>query len=263
MSLCLRVGFEFAFSCPHSGSKKAPRPVLCGTGRGAFRFGFLRMEVAVSEDLDGQDSVEVFDLLDHFTGIGIFVRDRVKTQAPLALAVGDKAGLAHRMEAVGGEDIHDFGQAVVAVHVDPEIQDHADVVVGEVAVEDVLDDVHEQRGNDADHVHAAAEGKSDRRSGPDAGGCREALHDLVTDEDHAGAEKADAGDDRCRHTARVAGADVLETVLGDEHEQTRSKRDGRVGADARFLGPVLPLKADTGARRQSDEKADDPFILKH
>ena len=75
--------------------------------------------------------------------------------------------------------------------------------------------------------------------------------------------KADAGDDRCCHTARVAGADVLETVLGDEHEQTGGKRDGRVGADARFLGPVLPLKADTGACRQRHEKADDPFILKH
>jgi hypothetical protein len=104
-------------------------------------------------------------------------------------------------------------------------------------------------------VEPGAQQDADRGRDPDRGRRRQAAHGQPFLEDHAGAEKADAGHDALRHAGRIeadglrrqAGAPLV-LIEGKQHQQGRCESDQRVRAKAGRAAMEGPLEADQRRR---------------
>ena len=150
----------------------------------------------------------------------------------------------------------DAGEAVAAgvfhekVHFGRVAQD-AELQAGE----EQLCHQDEDGGKQAALVESGTQGQTDDGGGPQAGGGGQTLHPLAAgDDDGAGADEADAGDDLCAQTGQVGGvvhhqAQVLAGEGGDGSAQT----DEDVGAEAGGAALELALDADDAAADESQK----------
>ena len=77
---------------------------------------------------------------------------------------------------------------------------------------------------------------------------RQSTHQVLANEDHATADKADArnnlgGDTRWIEDNSVLFENVCEAVFGNENDQSRGEADNRIGAQAGALLPEFALEA--------------------
>ena len=142
----------------------------------------------------------------------------------------------------------------------------ADAAVDEA--EDLEARERERGGRAGDRVEPAADGDADRGRGPDARRGGEPHDEALLQDDHAGADEADAGDDlrgdagdvdahgavRARRQRGEDGPEV-EPVLRDEHEEARAERDEEVRAQAGLLGAIFALESDEPAEQGGEREA--------
>ncbi|KJK24226.1 hypothetical protein UB46_11885 [Burkholderiaceae bacterium 16] len=95
---------------------------------------------------------------------------------------------------------------------------------------------------------------------PQRGGGIQATHVQAVAHDHAGTEKADAGND-LRGNARMALR--IEGKGGNRYEQGRAGGYQRVGAQPRHALAQLPFGTDTGAQRERFKQAQGEFVPHH
>jgi hypothetical protein len=107
----------------------------------------------------------------------------------------------------------------------------------------------------AESVKAAACEGSDHGRAPKCGGSIQPAHVGALAQNHARAEKADAGNDLRRDACRVALADYA----GKGHEAGGAERDERIRPQARHFLMPLPFDADGRARDKGGSEAHKNF----
>lgn len=100
-------------------------------------------------------------------------------------------------------------------------------------------------------IHPSPDRHPDPRGRPDAGRRRESADAIPFGHDHARTQETDARDDLGGDPCRVGDdaildVDVVESVFGNQHKQSRSDGDDAVGFDAGFLKAVLAFDPDDG-----------------
>ena len=116
----------------------------------------------------------------------------------------------------------------------------------------------QQRGSYGKRIHARSAGESDSSRRPQTRRRRKAPNQLAMKDDRTGPDEADAADDLSRNTARietqsvVAGDELIETVLRDDHHQRAAYRDEEVGSEPRILDPIFAVETDDRAADTRD-----------
>ena len=112
---------------------------------------------------------------------------------------------------------------------------------------------HQNRGREAVERHPLAREQADCSRAPEGRRGVETAHIEALLEDHASAEKSDAGHDLGRNSSRAIRIRDRAPV-GDENR--RPERDQRIGPQARkMLGP-LAFETDRRAKAGGDEKVE-------
>src|SRR5262249_44523125 len=125
---------------------------------------------------------------------------------------------------------------------------------GQIVLEEMQDDVggkHQHRGEYRPGVEAEAGERADGGAAPHRGGGVEAADRRALVEDHAGAEKADAGHDLAGDTRRAGS--IAGERAGDD-EGRRTERDQRARVQSRRMLAQRALEADQRAEQERKEK---------
>src|SRR3989344_342569 len=123
---------------------------------------------------------------------------------------------------------------------------------------------HQNGGKHRHRVEPEPDRHADRGRHPDAGSRRDALELGLVEDDHAGADETDAGDDLRRNAARVIvdnprNVVPVHEVGGNDRENRGAERNQRVGAKTCCFSGQFPLKADRGTQKNREAELQREF----